>query len=96
MGLQGAPPTPLALLEGGKRDVPLRSLEGERATKWRGGCWREKIEKRLKAEQAAKAAYKLIAPGRYHHPLNPPNPHASQGVSNGADTTLSGKAVIAP
>ena len=28
----------------------------------------------LKAEQAAKAAYKLIAPGRYHHPLNPLNP----------------------
>ena len=36
MGMQGAPP--LALLEGGKRDVPLRSLEGERATKWRGGA----------------------------------------------------------
>ena len=35
--------------------------------KW---CWRERIEKILKAEQAAKAAYKLIAPGRHHHPLN--------------------------
>ena len=38
MGLQGAPPPPPALLEGGKRDVPLRSLEGERAAKWRGGA----------------------------------------------------------
>ena len=65
MGLQGAPP-------------PLRPLEVKRATKWRGGG-RVRIEKILKAEQAAKAAYKLIARRAIPPPFEPSEPGAASG-----------------
>ncbi len=62
-----------APLEDGKRDVPLRSLEVERATKWRGGAGGEE-SKRYSKQSRPPRQPKLIAPGGYHHPLNPLNP----------------------